>query len=141
MQKNVLVSVSGMYDTGEEGEPIEVLLPGEYYKRNQTHYIIYNQYDEEAQKMLKNTIKIKDHTVELKKTGFTNVRMYFEKDRKTTSYYDMEEGSMLIETQTGNVAVEEKEDSLQISLGYDLYINQQYVALCNVAIKVVERSA
>lgn len=139
MKKEVLVSISGTQQELLPKEPVEVLLPGEYYKRNGTHYIKYEQYDEESGQLLKNMIKVKGPSVELKKTGYTNVRMYFEKNSNYTSYYDMNEGVMLMETRTGDVCIEEQQDSMKIVLEYDLYLNQQYVSACRVIIKVVER--
>ncbi|MDD5949393.1 MAG: DUF1934 domain-containing protein [Lachnospiraceae bacterium] len=139
MKREVLVSISGsQQESGEDA--LEVLLPGQYYKRKDTHYIKYDQYDEDTGELLKNTIKVKGDSVELKKTGYSNVRMYFKENSHYTSYYDMREGSLLMETHTGKVQVREQEDSMDIMLEYDLYLNEQYISNCQVAIKVVERS-
>ena len=139
MQKEVLVSVSGIHSQEEPGDAVEVLLPGEYYNKNGTHYIVYDQYDEETNSLLKNVIKVKNHTVELKKTGFANVRMVFEKDHNNVSYYEMEHGAMLMETRTGEILIDIQEDRMNIALEYELYINEQFVSDAVVKIKVVER--
>lgn len=140
MEKDVLVSVSGVHSDDQPGDAVEVLLPGEYYNKNGTHYVMYEQYDEEAKSLLKNIIKVKNNSVELKKTGFANVRMFFEKNRNNTSYYEMDHGSMLIETKTGEVMIDIQEHKMNIDLEYELYINEQFVSDSTVHIKVVEKN-
>ena len=140
MQKEVLVSVCGVHSTDDPEDIVEVLLPGEYYFRNGVHYVIYEQYDEETNSLLKNTIKVKDDTVELKKTGVANVCMRFAKNKNNTSYYDMEQGSMLIETKTADITIQIEETRMKIYINYGLYINEQYVSDVTVNIKVIEQS-
>lgn len=41
MKKDVLIRVRGlqMMDTEDEQEPIEIVVPGQYYYRNGSHYL------------------------------------------------------------------------------------------------------
>ena len=43
MEKEVLIHVKGLHmiDTPEGDEPIEIVVPGEYYFRNGSHYLRY----------------------------------------------------------------------------------------------------
>ena len=45
MTKDVIVSINGLQIArqNEESEPIEVITAGDYYKKNDKHYIIYDE--------------------------------------------------------------------------------------------------
>lgn len=139
MKKEVFVSLVGIQKDISADDAIEVTVPSELFERNGTKYIHFEQFDENQRQMCKNTLKIKDHTVELKKTGATNTRMHFEQDRNMMTYYDMPHGSMLLETRTNLVDILELEKEIQITLSYDLYMNEKFLSNCDVAIKVRER--
>ena len=66
---------------------MEVFSMGEYYFRNGTHYIKYDEMMEGFTEKTQNLIKIRDHSMELRKKGLTNVHMVFEEQKKNISYY------------------------------------------------------
>ena len=45
MKKDVLIRVRGlqMMDTEDEQEPLEIVVPGQYYYRNGSHYLRYEE--------------------------------------------------------------------------------------------------
>ena len=45
MEKEVLIHVKGLHmlDTQDGEEPIEIVVPGEYYFRNGSHYLRYEE--------------------------------------------------------------------------------------------------
>ena len=45
MEKEVLIHVKGLHmmDAPEGDEPIEIVVPGEYYFRNGSHYLRYEE--------------------------------------------------------------------------------------------------
>ena len=49
MEKEVLIHVKGLHmmDAPEGDEPIEIVVPGEYYFRNGSHYLRYEEMLEE----------------------------------------------------------------------------------------------
>ena len=138
MQKNVMVRISGLHNSEEPEEAIEVLLPGEYYQRNGVHYIKYNQYDESTGELFENRIKIKDETLEIKKKGSMSMQLFFKKNHSNISYYDMEQGSFMMETRTGEIKIREEEEQIDVELAYELYINEQYVSDSNIKIQIAQ---
>ena len=64
--------------------------------------------------------------------------MYFEKNKRNATYYDLVEGSMIVETKTDNVEIVEDETTLKIELWYDLYMNRMFLSDCHVVIEVEE---
>ncbi len=134
-----MIAISGIQKEVSE-EPVTVLVPGEYYMKNGTHYIRYQQYDENNNSIINNTMKIKGEVVELKKTGSVIARMHFERGKDFVSYYDADGFGMMIQTHTSQVIVKENENSLEIRIYYQLYMNEQYVSSCGVTVTVAERS-
>ena len=82
MKKEVLLALKGLqFATAEEdARALETITPAEYYKRNDSHYIIYDEVMEDFSETVKNTIKIKGSQVEVTKKGFINVHMIFEQN-------------------------------------------------------------
>ena len=43
MTKDVMISIRGIqFDNGQDGEKIESIQMGEYYNKNNTHYILFD---------------------------------------------------------------------------------------------------
>ena len=59
MKKDVLIHVRGlqMMDPEEEQEPIEIVVPGQYYYRNGSHYLRYEEMMDDTAEPTVNYIK------------------------------------------------------------------------------------
>ena len=59
MDKEVLIHVKGLHmiDSQGEEEPVEIIVPGEYYFRNGSHYLRYEEIVEDSRKPTINYIK------------------------------------------------------------------------------------
>ena len=77
MDKNVLIHVRGlqMMEVGEEQEPIELVVPGQYYFRNGSHYLRYEEILDEGSEPTINYIKMSPQSMEVRKQGLVNVHM------------------------------------------------------------------
>lgn len=139
MEKDVLITISGLQEeTGPEGT-VEVAVSGEYYKRGETHYVKYQQYDQETDTTTDNMIKIKGDTVEIKRSGVVSSNMVFKQNTIHNSFYDTVVGSMAIETRTGTVLVQEADHSMDVKLEYELYMNEAFISNCEVTIRIEEK--
>ena len=71
MKKEVLLALKGLQFAAaeEDARALETITPAEYYKRNDSHYIIYDEVMEDFSETVKNTIKIKGSQVEVTKKG------------------------------------------------------------------------
>ena len=60
MDKEVLIHVKGLHmiDSQGEEEPVEIIVPGEYYFRNGSHYLRYEEIVEDSRKPTINYIKM-----------------------------------------------------------------------------------
>lgn len=67
-----------MKDTPEGDEPIELVVPGEYYFRNGSHYLRYEEMMEDHGDTTINYIKISPKGMEVRKKGQVNTHMVFD---------------------------------------------------------------
>ena len=147
MTKDVLVSISGLHtdvmqEAEEENEAIEVVNPANYYFRNGKHYIVYDEPVEGVSGTIKNKLKItEDQVVEIMKSGVSNAHMIFEKNKKNVSYYYTPFGSLLIGIDAKHVKVAETEENINVTVNYDLEVNYEFLANCNITVNIKSREA
>lgn len=137
MQKDVIVFFCSVQNGGMQTEDrMEIITAGQYYRKNNKHYILYEDIAEDGSTAAKNVVKIYDMKAEMIKTGETSVHMVFEEHKKNFSYYDLPYGKMLVGLETNRIDFEEEEDRLFLRLEYQLEIDYQHMADCVVEIRV-----
>ncbi len=144
MEKDVLVRVKGTFigPGGEsDGNDLEIIAPGQYYKKNGASYIIYEEMDESFTEPIKNTIKITTNGVSLRKTGPVLADMRFEKGEERMATYTTPFGSLVLGIVARELTVDAKsDDELSIRLGYDLEIEYEHTSECVIDIDVKSKS-
>lgn len=141
MDKQVLVSISGLQFSAEDREALEMITVGDYYKRNGKHYIVFDEASEGFAGTTKNMIKFNEHMVDITKKGVTNVHMVFEEKQKNMTYYDTPFGNLLIGLATNRVQVREEENGIDVQIDYSLDINYEFVSECKINICLKEKKA
>ena len=137
MTKEVLITICGLQNGSDaDGEPIEMTTTGEYYYKNEKHYIIYEEVMEGETKTTKNRIKIAPGMLELTKNGVVNVHMLFEEKKKNVTHYFTPYGSLMMGIDTKKVDIYEAENEMKVSVDYALEINQEFAADCDIKITV-----
>ena len=97
MTKDVLISIRGLQVlVDEEGvqEPVEVLNTGQYYFKNNQHYILYDEPAEGFEETTHNILKFNKQKLEVRKRGLLEVHMIFEENKKNISMYQTPFGVM-----------------------------------------------
>ena len=137
MEKEVLIHVRGlqMMETDDRQEPIEIVVPGQYYFRNGSHYLRYEEMLDDSAEPTVNYIKMSPNGVEVRKKGLVNVHMVFEKNKKNVTYYHTPYGSLLIGIDAYRVDIAEEEDEIIVEVEYELEINNEHVADCHIRLK------
>lgn len=139
MEKEVLLRIKGLqFEQGaseEEMDQIETICPGEYYYRNDAHFLLYEELVEGFEVPIKNMIKCKEHEIIITKKGPLQVQMVFEEGKKTLTEYGTPYGRIMIGLDTTSIEVKEEEDELIIHIQYGLEANYQFVADCDITIK------
>ena len=141
MDKEVLVSISGLQFAPDNKEALEMITVGDYYQRNGKHYVVFDEIMEGFEGTTRNMIKFNEHMVDITKKGVTNVHMVFEEKQKNMTYYDTPFGNLLIGLSTSKVDVNEEESAIDIKIDYSLDINYEFVADCKISICLKEKKA
>ncbi len=137
MTKDVLVSIRGMqFDAGEDGEKIESIQRGEYYQKNDTHYVMYEEIIEGLDAPVRNMIKFLPGEMHLSKKGAINVHMDFVEKQKNLTDYRTPFGSIIIGLEASRVALEEEEKRMVLQVDYTLDVNYEYLADCKIHIDI-----
>ena len=144
MTKEVLVTIRGMQFTKqEEGdlEPIEVIMAGDYYRKNNKHYVIYDEVIEGFDGTTRNIIKLQEDCFDIIKKGVANVHMTFEKNKKNVTCYDTPYGSLMLGINAKNIDIHEEEDDIQVKVEYALELNYEHLANCNIRMAIQSKES
>ncbi len=135
MTSDVLVSMSGI-QMGEHEDAVEVINKGKYYKKNDMHYVVFDEVMEGFDQTTKNILKFKDGYLTVHKKGVVNVNMEFEENKKSMNCYATPYGDIMMGIDSTSVRVKEEEDHMQVDARYILEANYEYVADCAVKIEI-----
>ncbi|MEF9941414.1 MAG: DUF1934 domain-containing protein [Lachnospiraceae bacterium] len=148
MTRDVLVTISGLLwdilEGGEEleNEPIEIITPANYFFKNETHYVLYDEVAEGIPGITKNTIKITgNQKLEIIKRGVTTSHMTFETGEKSLTDYKTPFGTLLVGVTTKTLSLDIQEDIIAIYVEYVLDMNQTAMADCTIRMSIKSKNA
>lgn len=142
MEKDVLLSIRGLQFEGDmDSEKIETITFGEYYKRDDSHYVIYDELIEGQREPIKNIIKLKGRELNLMKRGAINAHMIFEENKKNMTSYTTPYGNILVGIDTKRVGVKEQDERIVIKVDYALEMNYEFVSDCTITMDIRSKSA
>lgn len=137
MDKDVWVSVEGLqFGTGPEAESIEIMTPGSYYRKKDHHFVLYDEVMEGSDEITKNVVKFDGDMLTISKSGFTNVEMVFEKNKRNMTNYVTPYGSLIVGIDTDRIDIRENEDSINIDIDYALDVNYEHLANCRIKMEI-----
>lgn len=144
MTKEVLIHLKGMQTTDEThgpDEPLELITTGEYYYRNDTHYLLYDEQMEGLYEPVHNMVKIRPGHMEVRKKGPVQTNMVFEEEKQNLTCYQTPYGPIQMEITTTGVNFGEEEELLEVKTEYVLGMNGQKVADCRMHIRVTPKGS
>ena len=137
MTKDIRITVKGVQqDDAGETDSTEITVSGEYYFRNGSHYIFYEETEEELGELVKNSLKLKGNLLVLNRKGAVNSRMVFETGKRHVLDHATPFGLLRMETVTSRILCTEKEDHLRIRAEYELWADGMKVSSCRLTVKV-----
>ena len=140
MTKEVLLTIKGLQVSPEdESDTVEMLAPGEYYYRNDKHFVVYEEAIDGKTETVKNMVKLSKDCVEVTKKGPARIHMIFEKNKKNISYYYTPFGNLQIGIDTQIIELDESDENIRAKVDYALEINSEHVANCHIVIDVKEK--
>ena len=143
MQKEVLIHVRGlqMMDAQGDQEPIEIVVPGQYYFRNGSHYLRYEEMLDDTAETTVNYIKMSPNGVEVRKQGQVNVHMVFEEGKKNKTFYNTPYGTLQMGISATGLELKESEDGIQMKVDYALDMNEEHVADCYLTVQAQSKDS
>lgn len=137
MTKDVLVAIRGLqFDGSQDDGSVEVITPGDYYKRNDKHYIIYEEHTEGVSQSTQNVMKFNEDGFDLTKKGAVNVHMVFEENKKNITNYGTPFGNIVIGIDTKKINVSEGAERIRVDIDYALEVNYEHLADCKIAMDI-----
>ena len=143
MNKDVLRHVRGlqMMETDDAQEPIEIVVPGQYYFRNGSHYLRYEEMLDDTAETTVNYIKMSPNGVEVRKQGQVNVHMVFEEGKKNKTFYNTPYGTLQMGISATGLELKESEDGIQMKVDYALDMNEEHVADCYLTVQAQSKDS
>ena len=118
MTKEILLSLKGLQiENSEQADEMETITPADYYMRNGSHYVVYDEVMEGFEETTRNMFKFRDSYLEVSKKGLINVHMVFEENKKNMTNYRTPYGTLLIGLDTSKVSLSEKEEEIKLLVG------------------------
>ncbi|MBQ2804111.1 MAG: DUF1934 domain-containing protein [Lachnospiraceae bacterium] len=141
MDKKVLLTINGLHQDGEaEHGSVETVVAAEYFKRNDSHYLIYEEMQEGFEQTSKTRIKCKEHMVELTRQGLLTTHMVFEQGKEHITPYATPYGQMLLGINTKSVQLVEQKDSIRVLVEYSLTSEGELISDSHIEIIVREQT-
>ncbi len=137
MATEVKITVRGI-QTDEVGEKTvtETVHRGEYFKKDDSIYLLYEETFEGESGTAKNTIKWKNGVLELTRKGLINARMVFEQGKTHMTDYASPYGLLQLGVQTERVFCVERQEGFELHTEYVLTAQEEPVSRCKLAVKV-----
>ena len=111
MKKNVVITVRGLQAEVDADAPIEVISAGTYMRKEKTHYLSYEEADENGN-ITNNRIKITENAIEMVKKGAVATQMMFLLGEKQYACYTTPFGDLTLGITTKAISVTEENDGV-----------------------------
>lgn len=143
MKKDVLIHVCGLQMINPEDgeEPIEIVVPGQYYFRNGSHYLRYEEMMDDTTQTTVNYIKMSSKGVEVRKQGQVSVHMVFEQGKKNMTFYSTPFGTLQMGIAATGLELKEEEDNIHLKVDYALDVNDEHVADCYLTVRAQSKDS
>lgn len=136
MDNNVIVKISGLQIVEETGDNVEILAVGKHYIKNNKHYLIYEEIEDDNGTVTKNTIKFNDMRAEVMRKGVANGKLIFQKGENNQSIYSTPFGELLIEVLTKDIELNQQQDNINLKIDYELYANNNKISNNKIEIDI-----
>lgn len=135
MTKDVLIAIRGMqFEGAEDPEAIEVIQKGQYYQRNGSHYLLYEEPVEGTGEVIQNRIKFRQDEVQVTKKGAVNTMLTFKENEKNMTNYATPYGNLIMGIDTQKIDLLMNESKMEIHVDYALDVNYEFVADCQITV-------
>lgn len=137
MTEEVLLTISGLQ--GGVKAVAQTETEAQYFQRNGSHYLLYEETIEGFSQPFKSRIKLKDRMLELNRQGAVNIRMIFEAGKTHMTNYTTPYGELVLEISTRKVQVLEKDRELLVLVEYTMETEEGSLGDYRLEISIKEK--
>lgn len=120
MKKKAVISLISKQDN--EDDNIEVVTPGDFYKKDDCYYAVYNETQITGMQDTTTTLKIDKDKFSLIRIGSTNTNMNFSANDEDIALYDTPYGTMELKIFTKNIDINVSDKGGKIMVDYTMSI-------------------
>lgn len=140
MTRDVMLTITGLHTMADaDNDNVTMEVPAEYFKKNESHYLLYEESMEGFEGICKTRIKFTGNRLEMTKKGIVNTCMSFEENKTWMTEYTTPYGSLLLGVHTGKMVMEEQADHISIIVEYALEMNEKLLSDCRIEIEIHKR--
>lgn len=138
MTKNVKLTLTGIqYDDAGQKTVTEFSCEAEYYLKGESHYLFYEEAEEDTGLSVKCTLKLKGRQLELQKKGAFSSLMVLEPNKKYVTQYRTPLGSLPLELLTERLETAFGESEIVCTAEYLLSSGGQRLSRNLILIKII----
>lgn len=137
MQRPITPEGGGVSWDSPQCQQIGAEAVGEYYRRGDSHYCLYEEQQEGWDQPVKTVLKWKGHTLELQRRGIMATRMFFEPGSCYCHPYRTPCGELLMETETRVLEVKQGRETFELAVEYGLKLEGQPISENRMEIRII----
>ena len=122
MNREVELVLSGLHDTegASDKNAVKTAQTAQYFKRNDSHYLLYEEDMEGFDGACKSRIKFRDNLLELTRQGAVEIHMIFDEHPRHVVPYNTPSGQLMLGIEPRRAQLEEQEDQIRVTVEYTL---------------------
>lgn len=141
MTKEVELIIKGFQKYADhEDADLKTETTGEYFYRNQCHYVLYEEQTEGFTQPVKSMLKLRKDQLEIVRRGLINTSMVFDRNRKTMTPYQTPFGEFVLGIHTKSMRVLESETQILVEVRYSLEADDVHMADCRIKIEIKQKA-
>ena len=135
----MLINIKGLQkDAENESENVELLTEGTFYKEKEKYYLVYKETEVTGMEGTTTTVEIENQKVAIIRNGVVNNQLLFIPNKKTTSYYNTQFGSLTVSVISSNVKVDVGDEGGNLDISYRMDINDEFANESSLSINIKE---
>ena len=137
MKKDVIISIRGLQEQdGEAGDPITLVTPGRFYRKNDSYYISYEESELTGLAGTRTTLRVKPDFVKLVRTGLYPSELLFELGKRHMSLYHTDYGDLSIVVSTNHIRNTLTDDGGDLDVQYTVEVANTPVGVNHLSLTI-----
>lgn len=126
----------GSKQQGNENDAIEIVSQGDFYKKENCYYAVYEETELSGMAGTTTTIKIKPKELCLIRMGTTNAKVKFKENEKNISMYNTPHGTLELWIETKKLNINADDKGAEILVNYYMSLAGQKPLKTELNIKI-----